>query len=299
LKAAPSPTTSKSSFLNCFFHSFAIISPPYLLFANLPPLSFPPIIPVYISSASRSSLAPLRLSFIRHSTTHHLLLVHIRSFSFSLACPFFFSLSLLSSFAKSQSTRQVTSMSATARFRSSGRKLVIPYTRPRGSGQAFYAHPFAGTTPVRVRREILLHSRGVTKANCGVVIKRERELSEDAGTRKSQLPRSEHRYANARRLSLFTIIARHKSAVLTSVTSIECCFNLCGAINFTKLPTRKIGSSSSRCRAVKSSNDRPSVTTFLRGSLGGKTHEPLAASSLIFMPINNRYNERCGFVNHL
>lgn len=54
---------------------FQRVLPVYLHFANSPLLSFPPIIPVHISSSSCPPLASHHHPFIRHSTTHHLLLL--------------------------------------------------------------------------------------------------------------------------------------------------------------------------------------------------------------------------------
>lgn len=91
------------------------------------------------------------LSFF-HSPFYHALPTrsHIRSFSLSRSyrfrAPFSFSLPPYS-FAKSQSTRQVTSMSATARFQAVEGNWL--YSAARRSGQAFTHTPFAEITPRR------------------------------------------------------------------------------------------------------------------------------------------------------
>jgi hypothetical protein len=76
------------------------------------------------------------------------------------------SVSLPPSFA--QSTRQVTSMSATARFRSSGRKLVILWPRATARPGILRTHPFAETTPAGSPRGTYSYARPrrATKANC-------------------------------------------------------------------------------------------------------------------------------------
>lgn len=128
---------------------------------HLSTLLFSSIIPVHISSYTRPSAS----SSIFHSPFYHALPTrsHIRSFSLSLSrscpyrfrAPFSFSLPPYS-FAKSQSTRQVTSMSATARFQAVEGNWL--YSTARRSGQAFTHTPFAKITPWRGHREILSYA---------------------------------------------------------------------------------------------------------------------------------------------